>query len=112
MYRTDATPWSDSEVLFQAVLDENINLLKELLESGHSPNQMSNDDSLMTPLHYAADKGNLVITTLLLEYGANVNSVDSDGNIPLMNAVICEHEVSMFMCWSMGKVGVFILFKV
>ena len=94
--REDATPWSDSEVLFQAVLDDNVTLLRELLECNHSPNLHSNDESAMTPLHYAADRGNVVIARLLLEFGADVNSVDSDGNIPLMNAVICEHEVCIY----------------
>ena len=58
-----------------------------------SVNIYSNDEMCMTPLHYAADRGNLEMTQLLIDCGANVNNVDNDGNIPLMNAIICEYEV-------------------
>ena len=35
-----------------------------------------------TPLHYACDKGNMEVTMALVKKGANVYSVNSDGNKP------------------------------
>jgi ankyrin repeat protein len=46
----------------------------------------------MTALHFAADKGFDAIVKILVEYGANVNSQDSDGQTPLMYAIICSYQ--------------------
>ena len=51
------------------------------------------DWQLMTPLHYAADRGHREILDLLISSGANVNVVDSDGQTALMVAVLCSNEV-------------------
>jgi hypothetical protein len=53
----------------------------------------------MTPLHYAADGGNVDIISILLANGADATAVDEEGQTPLMIAEICEHEVLVnFIC--------------
>ena len=49
----------------------------------------------MTPLHYAADRGNFGVLEMLLSYGADANATDAEGQTALMLAVMCENEVSM-----------------
>ncbi len=39
-----------------------------------------------TPLHVAAEKGQSIITELLLKHGADINSKDNEGNSPLHTA--------------------------
>lgn len=49
-----------------------------------------------TPLHRAASMGKSEMCELLIEEGAEVDSVDKAGQTPLMTAVICcNKEVSM-----------------
>lgn len=55
-------------------------------------NQYSQDEFHMTPLHYAVDRGHLDFTRFLLDHGADPNLTDAEGNIPLYNAIVCEHE--------------------
>jgi len=91
--RTNATPWSSAEALFQAIIDNDMEKARVMLvEGGVSADQYSQDELHMTPLHYAVDRGNIEMTQLLLDNGADVNCVDADGNIALYNAIICEHE--------------------
>jgi ankyrin repeat protein len=90
--RTNATPWSSGEALFQAIIDEDLGKARQLLAEGAPATQFSQDEFRMTPLHYAVDRGLLEMTKLLLAHGADVNSVDAEGNIALYNAVVCEHE--------------------
>ncbi|GAB6018955.1 Ankyrin repeat and death domain-containing protein 1A [Chamberlinius hualienensis] len=48
-----------------------------------------------TPLHYASHLGHTGVTQLLLEYGAQVEAQDQNGNSPLHLAVACNHEDSV-----------------
>lgn len=50
------------------------------------------DDGQCTPLHFAADRGQLEVATLLIQRGAQVNAQDIDGQTPLHYAALCEHE--------------------
>ncbi len=55
-----------------------IDIVKELLEKGVNPN--GNIPSSYTPLHAAAERGDLAMCTLLLSYGAKVDYQEYDGN--------------------------------
>ncbi|CAI9100218.1 OLC1v1037168C1 [Oldenlandia corymbosa var. corymbosa] len=65
-------------------------LLHHLLKRGLDPNE--SDNSGRTALHIAASKGNTHCVMLLLDYGANSNSRDVDGNVPLWEALLGKHE--------------------
>lgn len=55
------------------------------------------DESGMTPLMYAADRGYSEIVSLLLEYGASVDAVDMEGQSALHYACICEYPGKCFV---------------
>ncbi|XP_068209018.1 acyl-CoA-binding domain-containing protein 6-like [Palaemon carinicauda] len=50
------------------------------------------DENGMTLLHWAADRGYLEMTEVLLEKGIDVNSQDTDGQTALHYAVSCGHQ--------------------
>lgn len=45
------------------------------------------------PLLYASDRGFLKTLEILLEYGADINSTDNDGNTSVVYAAINDSEV-------------------
>lgn len=93
MEGANTTPWGEKDELFKAIVDNKPDeALRLLTEKQVDPNRVSDDEFGMTPLHYAADRGDAHIAQMLLSHGALANSVDADGNIPLYHAVICEHE--------------------
>ena len=49
------------------------------------------DQNGQTALHIAADRGNLLVVELLLDYGANKDAVDNEGISVLQAAVIAGH---------------------
>lgn len=69
------------ELLFEAIEYNNIEKVKQLLDSGLSVNVKDNDD--MTPLHVATYKGYTDIVELLIERHADVNTQDYKGWTPL-----------------------------
>jgi uncharacterized protein len=72
--------------LHYAVVDGNIDRLKELIRLGMSVNLA--DRSGCTPLHYfAAQNYHEGIARLLLDSGASVDPRDANGNTPLSTAV-------------------------
>ncbi|XP_038607034.1 ankyrin repeat and SOCS box protein 3 isoform X1 [Tachyglossus aculeatus] len=70
--------------LHQAVFQENMEMIKFLLEKG--VNVECQDDFGITPLFVAAQYGKLESLSLLIEYGANVNCQASDKATPLFIA--------------------------
>ncbi|XP_074875241.1 uncharacterized protein LOC142026232 isoform X2 [Buteo buteo] len=67
--------------LHQACIDENMEVVQFLVESGADVNQADNEG--WTPLHVAASCGYRHIAQYLLEHGADVAAVTSDGELPL-----------------------------
>ncbi|KAK4391790.1 Potassium channel AKT1 [Sesamum angolense] len=65
-------------------------LLHHLLKRGLDPNESDNNGR--TALHIAASKGSANCVLLLLDFGANANSRDSEGSIPLWEAMLGMHK--------------------
>eukprot|EP01018_Ginkgo_biloba_P022521 Gb_14908 [translate_table: standard] len=64
-------------------------LMEELLKRGMDPNETDNNSR--TPLHIAAEKGYKDSVRLLLDFGADVNSKDQHGSVPLWEAILGRH---------------------
>ncbi|TRZ08154.1 hypothetical protein HGM15179_018956, partial [Zosterops borbonicus] len=67
--------------LHQACIDENMEVVQFLVESGADVNQADNEG--WTPLHVAAACGCRQIAQYLLEHGADAAAVTSDLELPL-----------------------------
>ncbi|NXI29830.1 MYPT2 phosphatase, partial [Sterrhoptilus dennistouni] len=64
----------------QACIDENLDMVKFLVENGADVNQQDNEG--WTPLHAVASCGYLNIAEFLISHGANVAAVNSEGEVP------------------------------
>ncbi|NXP13858.1 MYPT2 phosphatase, partial [Thinocorus orbignyianus] len=64
----------------QACIDENLDMVKFLVENGANVNQQDNEG--WTPLHAVASCGYLNIAEYLIGHGANVAAVNSEGEVP------------------------------
>ncbi|KAK4485849.1 hypothetical protein RD792_008496 [Penstemon davidsonii] len=91
-------------------------LLHHLLRRGLDPNELNNNGR--NALHIAASKGSLECVLLLLDYGADPNRKDTEGNVPLWDAILGKHEsiikvlVDNGAKLSSGDVGQFACFAV
>ena len=63
-----------------AVVRQNTQLVKDLLDAGADPNAAGEDDQ--TPLHHAAGRESLEIIRLLLQHGASITPLDIYGQTP------------------------------
>lgn len=70
--------------LIQAVNDEDIQIVKNILDIGFEPNVGDYDNR--TPLHIAVATGNMGIVKLLVGEGADVHAVDRFGGSPMSDA--------------------------
>ncbi|XP_014788883.1 putative ankyrin repeat protein RF_0381 [Octopus bimaculoides] len=68
--------------LIEAARDGRLSNVQELLES-KCGNYIHRDQSGRTPLHYAAENGNLQILCLLIEANFDINAKDNQGQTPL-----------------------------
>jgi ankyrin repeat protein len=64
-----------------AVVRQNEQIVRDLLDAGADPNAKGEDD--YTPLHHAAGRESVAIVRLLLEHGASAAIVDIYGHTPL-----------------------------
>jgi len=76
------------DLLFNSASDNLSTLMRLLLADGHSPNTSYARFSNSSLLHVAGSKGAIDVLRILLEAGANANSTDSVGNLPLGAAII------------------------
>uniref|UniRef100_A0A8D2MT72 Protein phosphatase 1 regulatory subunit n=1 Tax=Zonotrichia albicollis TaxID=44394 RepID=A0A8D2MT72_ZONAL len=74
-----AGPRSQSRT--QACIDDNVDMVKFLVENGANINQPDNEGWI--PLHAAASCGYLDIAEYLISQGAHVGAVNSEGDTPL-----------------------------
>ncbi|GAB5581507.1 protein phosphatase 1 regulatory subunit 12C isoform X1 [Prionailurus iriomotensis] len=77
----DSTNADGISALHQACIDENLEVVRFLVEQGATVNQADNEG--WTPLHVAASCGYLDIARYLLSHGADIAAVNSDGDLPL-----------------------------
>ncbi|XP_045843032.1 protein phosphatase 1 regulatory subunit 12C isoform X2 [Meles meles] len=77
----DSTNADGISALHQACIDENLEVVRFLVEQGATVNQADNEG--WTPLHVAASCGYLDIARYLLSHGANIAAVNSDGDLAL-----------------------------
>jgi uncharacterized protein len=77
-------------VLIAYVARSRADKVAKLLERGVAVNLQDADGD--TPLHIAAQVGNLEVLQLLLAKGANVNAKNNVGGTPLMWAAVYDHE--------------------
>uniref|UniRef100_A0A5B7AUC1 Potassium channel n=1 Tax=Davidia involucrata TaxID=16924 RepID=A0A5B7AUC1_DAVIN len=91
-------------------------LLHQLLRRGLDPNELESNER--TALHIAASKGSIECVLLLLDYGADPSRKDSEGNVPLWDAILGRHESVIKLLIdngakiSLGDVGQFACFAV
>lgn len=83
-------PSSKSE-FHQAVIEGKIDMVKEMLKKDP---KLANkpDENGFTPLFFGAIMGNLKMVTLLLDKGADVNGLNSDGKTPLHGNVMQKYR--------------------
>ncbi|KAK2526433.1 hypothetical protein Q9233_008203 [Columba guinea] len=77
--KTDNT-WGFFPIIDKACIDENLDMVKFLVENGANVNQQDNEG--WTPLHAVASCGYLNIAEYLISHGANVAAVNSEGEVP------------------------------
>ena len=85
----DTSPIDVNEELLKAVMADDYNEVKNLLEKGANPNFVTSNltDGTATPFHSAVRRNKVNIVRCMLECGADVNLVDEDGDSPLFSAV-------------------------
>ena len=76
--------YEDRNELVAAVLDDDLDKVKELIVNGAKLNARDKSLGGMTPLHAAIETGNMEIMQFLLAYGAKPNARDLAKRTPLM----------------------------
>ncbi|CAL1527636.1 unnamed protein product [Lymnaea stagnalis] len=98
----DVTNEDGLTALHQCCIDDNEEMLKLLLEFGANVNAC--DSEMWTPLHAAATCGHVTLCKHLIDRGAELLSVNADGNMPYD---ICEDEVTLdYIETEMAKRGI------
>ncbi len=88
---TLATVEEKIQELIDAVIADDVNAVKTLLETGINPNMVLDADHI-TPLHFAAQNNSCQVIPLLLAAGANIYAKTAeDGVTPLEVAKLHKH---------------------
>lgn len=91
--------------LIDAVINNDIEMVRCLLEEGADPNEFM-DDAQLRPMHFAAQNNNLVIAKLLITAGADVHArTVPDGETPLDIAKLHGHKefIDLILTYSEGR---------
>jgi len=98
------TEWDRATLLHNAVGHDEEQMAAFLIGRGAAVNATTS--SGLTPLHMAAQNGNIPIITLLLDHRARINPVDGKGWTPLDRAVRWRHpEAAQFLRTRGGRPG-------
>jgi ankyrin repeat protein len=87
--------WLDKDVpdaAFKAVIEDDLNILRVLIEHGVDVNRHYKALFGITLLHCAACLGHEAIVNVLLESGANINARDDLGTVPIQYALVSGHD--------------------
>ena len=85
----NATDYSGSPVLFWAILDENLEIVRALVDAGADVN--ATDDEGKPVLYWAILNENPEIVRVLVDAGADVNATDYQGNPMLYEAIFSKN---------------------
>lgn len=77
--------------LMLAIQKEDLNQIEKLLNYGAAHTSHNQYDSGDTPLHYASYIGNLNVVLLLVDYGAEIDQLNSKKMTPLMYSIQKGH---------------------
>ena len=94
----NATEWDSATLLHDAVGQKHLDVARYLLDKGADVNAVTKDG--LTPLHMAAQNGDIAMIMLLLEPGrkTKIDPIDSKGWTPLDRAVKWGHpETAEFL---------------
>ncbi|CAB1109484.1 unnamed protein product [Ectocarpus sp. CCAP 1310/34] len=83
----DVREGGQCEPLFEAVSDEQEQIVADLLAAGACPNARFGGEEGYAPLHVASSRGHVGILTTLLSFGAHRDAVDNRGARPLHHAI-------------------------
>lgn len=89
-----------NSVLFHAASGGHLDVVKYIAGQGGDLMETSGDGS--TLLHIAAGAGDIELMTFLLEFGIPIDSVDVNGESPLMFSVLGEHKEAALYLVSKG----------
>ncbi|CAF1661512.1 unnamed protein product, partial [Adineta ricciae] len=88
--RKTAVKFSENVVLLEATARQDIEEVRNLLQSGKYNPNTTNEDGL-TPIHQCSIDNSEKLLRLLIEYGGDVNARDRDLWTPLHAAATCGH---------------------
>ena len=96
-------PFQMDVALSEAIADNDIQRVRELLRDGHDPNQRTNDDDGYTPLHIAAEYGNALLIEMLALAGGDIEArVGSLSVSPLQVAITSNQTAAAIALLNLG----------